>query len=134
MHLFNAEHDLFVSNDQEDATSELNEVLHSLDAAIKISKPDIKANVLALSKDIYALKKKVGTSNEEWRKVNVVHSLDKAISEFNEADNYASPTIRLQIHSLINDTRRLQDMVKKSSIKKDYDASMAKLKVIIHQL
>ena len=134
MHLFMAQHDLFVSHNDEDAIKELDNVLDYLDDAVQVAKPSIKKKVLNLNKDIYALKEQINPGQEAWKKNDLVLSLNQAIDKLTKAKNIASPRIKLRIELLVTEIQSLRVDVARSNIKNDYELSIVKLRGIINEL
>jgi len=134
MHLFMAQHDLFVSHDNEDAIQELDNVLDYLDDAGQVAKPSIKKKVINLSKNIHALKEQINPGQEAWRNNDLVLSLKQAMNELTKAKNIASPRIKLQIESLETEIHTLQVDVERSNIKNDYELTIVQLREIINEL
>ena len=134
MHLFMAQHDLFVSHNDEDAIKELDNVLDYLDGASQVAKPSIKKKILNLSKNIYVLKEQVKPGQEVWRNNDLVLSLNQAINNLTKAKSIASPRIKLQIESLETEIQILRVDVERSNIKNDYELSLVKLRGIINEL
>ena len=134
MHLFMAQHDLFVSHDNEDAIQELDNVLYYLDDAGQVAKPSIKKKVINLSKNIHALKEQINPGQEAWRNNDLVLSLKQAINELTKAKNIASPRIKLQIESLETEIQTLRVDVERSNIKNDYELTIVQLRGIINEL
>ena len=134
LHLFTVEHDLFVSHNEVAATEELDRTLAYLDEAAQTASPAIRDKVLALSSDIQSLKARTNTSTGSWKKDTVVHSLDEAVKQLEKAKSLASPATRLRIASLSEDVRTLRADTERHNIRIAYDAAMASLKNIIHEL
>jgi hypothetical protein len=134
MHLFMAQHDLFVSHNDEEAMKELDNVLDYLDDASQVAKPSIKKKVINLSKNIQALKEQINPGQEAWRNNDLVVSLNQASDKLTQAKSIASPQIKLRIESLETEIQRLRVDVERSNIKNDYELSIVKLRGIINEL
>jgi hypothetical protein len=134
MHLFNAEHDLFVSHDKEDAEDELVKVLDYLDEAGRVAIPAVKHKIDLLTGDIRSLKEKTTTTSGIWKKNNVINALDAAIKELAFANENAVPAIKLRIEQLQTEMHALRSDVQRNSIRDDYDSSMAAIRNIINEL
>ncbi len=134
MHLFIAQHDLFVAHNDEDAINELNNVLDYLDDASQVAKPSIKEKIIKLTKNIQALKRQLHPGQEEWKNNDLVLSLKQAVENLAKAKSIASPQIKLRIESLEAEIQSLRADVEKSNIKHDYELSIVKLKKIINEL
>jgi Asp-tRNA(Asn)/Glu-tRNA(Gln) amidotransferase C subunit len=134
MHLFTAEHDIFVSHDEEDAADELNKVLNYLDEASQIATPSINNKIIDFTQDIQSLKNNLTPGKGLWKKDSVIHSLDTAKDDLTKAYTNASPSIKLKIESIKKDIAALRVSIERSNIKNDYDTAMAKLKTIINEL
>lgn len=133
MHLFTAEHDLFVSHDAEDAEDELSQVLNDLNEANEVANPAIKNRVIALSENIKFLKENL-TKKGIWENDSVVKALDNALVELNNVNENTTPTIKLRIELLKIDINTLRTDVQKTNIRNDYDSAMATLQNIINGL
>ena len=134
MHLFRAQHGLFTSHDNDEAANELDNVLSYLNDASQVAKPSLQKKITDLSKEIQALKDRIKPENESWRENDLVLALEQAIKNMNKAKNSASPQISERIETLENEIQILQLDIERNNIKNDYEAAIAKLKEIIHQL
>ncbi len=134
LHLYNAEHDLFVSHDEEDAVQELDRVSNYLFKAAQNVNQEIKTKVNALSGDIQRLKEKVVLTNDVWKSGSIALALDDAFNNLTEADRIATPKFKLRIEMLKSDILELRNDVKRSDVKNEYDAAMVALKELIHTL
>ncbi len=134
MHLFRAQHDLLVSHDNDDAASELDNVLGYLDEASQVSKPSLQKKITDLSKEIQTLKDHIKPGNESWRENDLILTLEQAVKNLNKAKNSASPRISERIESLETEIQILQVDIERNNVKNDYESAMAELKTIIHQL
>ena len=134
MHLFTAEHDLFISHDEEDAIEEMDNVLYYLDKANRVDFPATQDKIVALSKDVQLLKESMNSQKRAWESGSIIHSLDKALDNLTEVEKIASPAVKLRIESLKIDVYALRIDVERSNIKNGYDSAMAQLKEIINAL
>jgi hypothetical protein len=134
MHLFNAEHDLFVSHDIEEAYDELGKVIVYLGEAADIATPAAKGRIDLLRENIQSLKEKITVSSDIWKKDSVINSLNVALSSLAEAYMDATPTTKMRIEQIQNEMQALHTDVRRSSIRDDYDTSMATLRTIINDL
>lgn len=133
VHLFTAEHDLFVSHDAKDAENELDNTLDYLNEAKKVAKPVTRKRVTDLINDIQMLKEKINTKNKIWRKDSVIQSLNKALANLDEANEKASPATKLRIAALKTDIDDLRKQVGESNIRNDYESAMSTLQSIINE-
>ncbi len=129
-----AQHDLFVTHNDEDAIKELDNVLDYLDDASQVAKPFIKKKILNLSKNIYVLKEQINPEQKAWINNDLVLSLKQAMDKLTKAKNIASPRIKLRIESLETEIQLLRVDVERSNIKNDYELSLVKLRGIINEL
>ena len=134
MHLFMAQHDLFVSHNDEDAIKELDNVLDYLDEASQVAKPSIQKKVVNLSKKIYVLKEQINPEQEAWINNDLVLSLKQAMDNLTKAKSNASPRIKLRIESLETEIQILRVDVERSNIKHDYELAIMELRGIINEL
>ena len=134
MHLFRAQHDLLISHDNDDAASELDNVLGYLDEASQVSKPSLQKKITDLSKEIQTLKDHIKQGNESWRENDLILTLEQAVKNLNKAKSSASPQISERIESLETEIQILQVDIERTNVKNEYEAAMEKLKEIIHQL
>jgi hypothetical protein len=134
MHLFNAEHDLFVSRDTDDAEVELSKVLGYLEEARRVAAPDVKRKIELFSEDIQSLRAKITTSGGIWKKDSVINALNQALANLEHAHESATPTTKLRIELIQEELQVLQMDVRRNSIRDDYDASMATIRSIINEL
>lgn len=134
MHLFTAEHDLFVSHEAEDAGEELGMVLDYLKEGGQVARPAIRDRLAALSKDIRLLKDNINTKQAIWKNDSVIQALDKALQDLAEADKNASPALKIQIDAVKTDIHALRVDVARNNIKNNYESAMATLQKIIHEL
>ena len=134
MHLFTAEHDIFVSHEEEDAMKELSEVLNYLNQAHQIAPPNVNTKIIDLTQDIQLLKNNLTPGKDVWKKDSVIDSLDTASEDLTTAYSNASPSIKLKIESIKKDIAALRTSIERINVKNDYDTAMAKLKAIINEL
>ena len=134
MHLFTAEHDLFVSHDAEDAGEELGDTLEYLVEASQIARPAIQQRIISLSGDIKFLREKLSTTKEIWINDSVINSLDKAIDSLADASESVSPKVKLRIELINADIRALRLDIERDNIKNNYETAMATLRNIINEL
>jgi hypothetical protein len=133
VHLFTAEHDLFVSHDAKDAEKELDNTLDYLNEAERVAKPVTRKRVTDLISDIQMLKEKINTRNKIWRKDSVIQSLNKALTNLDEANEKASPATKLRIAALKTDIDDLRKQEGESNIRNDYESAMSTLQSIINE-
>ena len=129
-----AQHDLFVSHNDEDAIKELDNVLDYLDEASQVAKPSIQKKVVNLSKKIYVLKEQINPEQEAWINNDLVLSLKQAMDNLTKAKSNASPRIKLRIESLETEIQILRVDVERSNIKHDYELAIMELRGIINEL
>lgn len=134
MHLFRAQHDLFVSHDNDDAISELDNVLGYLDEASQVAKPSLQKKITELNKEILALKDHIKPENESWQENDQILALDQALKSLRKAKSSAAPKISERIESLETEIQILQVDIERNNVKNHYESAMVKLKDIIHQL
>jgi len=134
MHLFRAKYDLLSSHDNEDAASELDNVLGYLDDASQVAKPSLQKKIIDLKKEIQALKERIKPDNETWRENDQILALDRALKNLKQVKDSASSQISKRIETLETEIQILQVDIERSNIKNEYEAAMVKLKEIIHQL
>ena len=134
LHLFTAEHDLFVSHNTENASKELVKTIDYLNEASQVSSSTIQKQVIALSNDMQLLKEKLSTTEGTWINDSAINSLDKALKNLANIDENASPNLKLRIELIKADIRTLRVDVVRSNIKNNYESAMATLKKIINEL
>lgn len=134
MHLFRAKYDLLSSHDNEDAASELDNVLGYLDDASQVAKRSLQKKIIDLKKEIQALKERIKPDNETWRENDQILALDQALKNLKQVKDSASSQISERIETLETEIQILQVDIERSNIKNEYEAAMVKLKEIIHRL
>ena len=125
MHFFLAKHDLFVSHDSKDAIQELNDSLEYLDQADAIARPELEARINNLINNIKALISITESSNESWKKGELIDSLDKAINNVTNAESIATPPTKVRLKAIEQDIHQLKLDMEKTSIKTKYDSIMS---------
>ncbi len=134
MHLFIAEHDLFVSNDTRDAYEELDKVLVDLDLASQQAVGQFKPQVDELTEKVTALRKLMSASEESWLGSEVIEHLQNAHSDLLLAEQTAKPETSLQISIIRHQIESLRREEETRNLRNDYDAIMEDLKLIISKL
>jgi len=134
MHLFIAEHDLFVSQLQADATRELDLVLTCLADASQAARPSIAIKIDLLRKDITLLQKNVDSTRDAWKDDQVILSLNDAMVDLKAAKSNASPGIIPRIELIEDEITALRIDHEKVNLKNSYESTMAAIKNIIHEL
>ena len=134
MHLFTAEHDLFVSHETKDAEYELEKTIEYLKDAKEVAKPVTSDKVAALLADIQGLKDNINSKKDIWRKDSMIQSLDKAIGNLDDAREKASPTTKLRIDLLKTEVLAVREHVEQGNLKTNYDDAMTTLQTIINEL
>ncbi len=134
MHLFIAEHDLFVSKDSRDAYAELYKVLVDLDLASREAVGEFKPQVADLTDKVTALRKLMSASEQSWLGSEVIEHLQNARSDLLLAEQTAKPETSLQISIIRHQIEGLRREEETRNLRNDYDAIMEDLKLIISKL
>ena len=124
MHFNNADHDLFLSHDSKDATIELNNSLEYLAEAESLAGPELKPYVNKMITGINELISLSDRNESAWKKDTLVHSLDDAIKNLNEAESFASPPTRMRLELIKERISKLKIDTKKTSLKEKYESIM----------
>ena len=119
---FLAEHDLFFSHDLSNALQELNESLKYLGQASEIARPDLKARVNNLVRNIKILVMLSEKSRELWNNKELIDSLDRAMNHISNAESIAAPPMKLRLKSVEQNIKQLKEDFKKTNIKNKYDS------------
>jgi len=122
MHFYIADHDLFVSHDSKDANLELSRSLDYLAQAQALSKSKIKSYVNRLITGINELISLSELNKQGWKDDTLIHSIDSAINNINDAESFASPPVRLQLELIKQSISRLKKDALKTSLKVKYDS------------
>ena len=133
MHLFNAEHELFVSHDPVLAVEELDTTLSYLKDASEIARTPIKKMIASVNKDILSLKEATNTK-DPWKKDSVIKDLVKASKNLDEAYDNASPSTKLRIEVIKNSVAELEDEIQKNNMRNKYDEAMIGIQNIINAM
>jgi len=134
MHLFTAEHDLFVSHDAKDATEELDKVINNLNAASLVAIPLIREKVESLSNNIKDMIKAKAPTEEFWKQNEILIQLESAFKNLDKAKQSANPVIKIHIDTIQQDIKELRHQIDQNNFKQNYDSAMTRLKAIIHEL
>lgn len=134
MHFYNAEHDLFISHDAEDAGIELTRTLEYLTDASQIHVPEVQRKIILLSQNIQSLKDNLSTTKEIWSNDSVIQALDKALDNLTEVDINIAPSYKLRIETIKADIQTLRVNLARENIKNRYDSAMTTLRNIINEL
>lgn len=134
MHLYTAEHDLFVSHDIKDSEQELDTVLASLEQASQVADTHLRIKISALSKQLTLLQEQVRESDKAWINNDEVILLDRAQDALSKAGDKATPEIKLRIESIQADIQKLRTDIERINIKANYESSMETLRDIINEI
>jgi len=134
MHLFIAEHDLFVSHDARDAYAELNQVLADLALAQQEAVEEVLPEVKELSGEVTFLQDAMNFSSKSWLDNEVLMHLQNASSELVKAEKTALPDTSLQIGVIRHQIDDLRKQVETINLRNDYDKIMEHIKMIISKL
>lgn len=134
MHLFIAEHDLFVSHDARDAYAELDKVLADLSLARQQAVKDVLPEVQKLTDQVNSLQQKMSAASKSWLDNEVLSHLKKATEELLMAEQTAKPDTSLQIGDIRQQVDELRKEVETINLRNDYDEIMKRLKMIIDKL
>ena len=134
MHLFIAEHDLFVSHDARDAYTELDQVLADLELARQEAVDEVRPEVEVLSTLVISLQDAMSASSKSWLDNEVLMHLQKASNELLRAEQTAMPDNSLQIGVIRQQIDELRKEVETINLRNDYDEIMKRLKMIIAKL
>lgn len=134
MHLYTAEHDLFVSHDIKDSEQELDTVLASLEQASQVADKSLRIKISSLSKQLSLLQEQVKESGKAWINNDEVILLDRAKDVLSKAGEKATPQIKLRIESIQADIQTLRSDIERINIKANYESSMAALREIINEI
>ncbi len=134
MHLFIAEHDLFVSHDSQDAFAELDKVLVDLDLASQEAVADFRPRVDGLTDKVTALQQLMTASEESWLGFQVIMHLQNATSDLVKAEQAAKPETSLQIGIIRHQLEGLRREEETRNLRNEYDKIMEDLKLMISKL
>jgi len=121
MHFYNADHDLFISHDSNNANLELRNSLEYLAQAESLAKSKAKQYVSQLITSIDELISLSGSNKNAWEQDTLALSLEKAISNLSEAESVASAPTRLQLETIKQTISKLKKNTLKGSLKTKYD-------------
>ena len=125
MHFYIADHDLFVSHDSKDANLELSRSLDYLAQTEALTKSKLKPYVNRLITSINELISLSELNKQGWKEDTLIHSLESAINNINDAESFASPPIRLRLELIKQSISRLKKDALKTSLKVKYDSIKA---------
>ncbi len=134
MHLFIAEHDLFVSHDARDAYGELNQVLADLALAEQEAVEDVRPEVAKLVTQVTSLQDSMNATSKSWLDNEVLSHLQSASDELTKAEKTALPDTSLQIGVIRHQIDALRKEVETINLRNDYDLIMEHMKMIISKL
>ena len=134
MHLFIAEHDLFVSHDARDAYAELDQVLADLALARQEAVEEVLPEVEKLSNEVSLLQDAMNFSSKSRLDNEVLRHLQNASSELVKAEKTALPDTSLQIGVIRHQIDDLRKEVETINLRNDYDKIMTHIKMIISKL
>ena len=134
MHLFIAEHDLFISHDTGDAYLELDKVLIDLNLASNEALAEIKPEVDDLSQRITALQNMMQSRDQSWIGHQVISHLQNASEDLFKAEQTAMPETSLQIGIIRHQVEGLRKEVETINLRNEYNDIMDRLKMIISKL
>jgi len=132
MHLYLAEHDLFVAHDVDKARHELDKASKYLATAEQSAPGPVRAEIDALQTDVQALAAE--TKEGAWGRDSVIQSLNAASTALTEAAKLASPPVRLQIESIRSDVHAVGTDIARRNQRADYERAMMSLESIINAL
>jgi len=121
MHFYNADHDLFISHDSNNANLELRSSQEYLAQAESLAKSKVKKDINHLITRIDELMSLSGLYKNAWKQDTLVSSLEKAINSLSEAESVASPHTRLQLEIIKQTISKLKKETLKRSLKTKYD-------------
>ena len=134
MHLFIAEHDLFVSHDARDAHVELDQVLGDLALAEQEAVTDVQPEVQGLTEQVTALQEKMSAASKSWLDNEVLAHLRNATDELLQAEQTALPETSIQISAIRHQIDGLRKEVETINLRNDYDEIMERMKMIIEKI
>lgn len=134
MHIFTAEHDLFVSHNAEDASEELGKALEYLTEATQSARPAIREKVILLQNDLQLLRENISTSEKNWNNDLAIHALNKSLKSLIIANENISPDLKLRVDNIKTNIRILRADIASSNVKNKYESAMARLQNIINEL
>jgi tetratricopeptide (TPR) repeat protein len=134
LHFFNAEHELFVSYDAEEAGEELNKTIQYLDEAIEVARYSIREQVVLIKKDVELLKDEISTTKNIRANNSLIVTLDNLLEGLEEVNEDIPPNLELRLDQIKADVRALRSEVGRNSVKNKYDKIMRELHKVINQL
>ena len=134
MHLFIAEHDLFVSHDMGDASAELDQVLSDLSLARQEAIDAVAPEVENLTEKVGTLQQTMSEGSQLWLDNEVLRHLQNAQTELASAEQTAMPDTSLQIGIIRHQIDDLREQVETMNLRNDYDVIMERLKMLIAKL
>lgn len=134
MHLFYAEHDLFVDHNAEYAGNELDNALYYMKEANQVAAPQVKKRISVIRKNIQEIKNITSQQKTAWHNESVNKALSKAQANLDEAKKFATPSVVVRLDALKAEINTLQIDIRKHNAKQYYDAAMAQLIQLINDL
>ena len=133
-HFFLAEHDLFISDDLNDAVQELNHSLIYLDQAYEIARPELEPHIDKLINNIKALRSLTKSSKDSWKENKLIDSLNKATNNVKNAESIASPPTRLRLELIRKDIHQLKLDTQKTNLKTKYNSILTDFTLLIKSI
>lgn len=134
MHFYTAEHDIFFSHNSVDATIELKNSLEYLEQAESLVKDKTNPYITHLISSINELISISESSKNAWKQDTLIHSLESAIKNLNEAESVASPPMRLRLELINQTTSKLKKDILKRSLKEKYESIMVDFRRVINNV
>jgi tetratricopeptide (TPR) repeat protein len=134
LHFFNAEHELFVGYDAEEAGEELNKTIHYLDEAIEVARSSIREQVVRIRKDVESLRAEINTTKNIRANNSLMMRLDDLLENLEEVNEEIPPNFKLRLDQIKADISTLRSDVGRNSAKNKYDMIMQELHKVINQL
>ena len=124
MHFYTAEHDLFSDHDSNDAGLELKKSIRYLAEAESLSKLELKSQINHLITSVNEIISLLESRKNAWKKGDLIHYLENAEKDLNEAESVASPSDRMRIELIKYSIVKLKNDTLLTSLKGKYDLVM----------
>jgi len=125
LHFNYAEHELFRSNDVEQANEELNKTVAYLDKASEVATPRVREKIATIKKDIQRLPTSPANTNDEQM---TIQALEKASISIDKASNSVSLEIQARSKKIALEIRNLKKDVTMLERRQQYNSMMERLR------
>jgi len=134
MHFYTTEHDIFITHNSADATSELQKSLEYLAQAEMLVKHKTNPYITHLITSINDLISVSESNKNAWKQDTLLHSLESAVKNLNDAESVASPPTRMQLELIKQNISKLKKDILKRSLKGKYESIMVDFRRAINNI